>query len=304
MSISKIGLAGIAVAGLGSTLLATPAMAATDCGTAPTGGTLTEANGVCQLVFNSPGDYSWTSPASFKKLAVIAVGGGSGVISNGRDDNGYAGNAGKVTYKDFSSDPTQLSYSIHIGTGGEVADAGEAGGDSSVSNGIGGNAVAFGGEAGNNSYCAFHGNYSTYLGLGNGSRTNPTTVSGETCGDRGAGVNPSLGDHDSDGNAVPSLFSNLNIEFARGGKLFLESETYVGTVNPGDGDSAVFNLDTNTRVQSTDAGQGIVYIRWTNNSLANTGTNDDLVAYSGLAAIAAGSALVMRARRRVAKHRA
>ena len=294
---------GFGLVGIGSSLFAAPASAAISCGTAPTGGTLTQSGDYCQLKFATPGDYSFTVPSSASQLFALVVGGGAGGYIQGNGD-GYAGSAGKVHYKDMS-DSINTPLSIHIGTGGPGGvDSGANGGtDSSVSApATSDNAISFGASGSQTTLatqCALPG-WGVFLSLGEGSRTQMSmNAAGDSCiNGQGAGVNPHVGNVDSDGHATPTIFRDLNTTYGTGGSIVV-APTALPTVLAGDGGSLQATSTPATwNAAAASGGNGLAILRWKSGGLANTGS--DSVGTSALAAglILAGTGLVVASRKR------
>ena len=314
MNKSSLAIAGLGLIGIGSSLFAAPASAAINCGTAPTGGSLVQRGDYCQLVFNTPGDYTFTVPASANQLFALVVGGGAGATTDPNPNHeGYAGSAGKVHYKDMS-DAIDSTLSIHIGAGGTSGNDSSqtSGNDSSVSAPATANyAVSFG-AAGTQTTPTTACNEQYWVGgvlsLGEGARTrdNLVSTSGACLNGQGKGVNPSLGDVDSDGNAVPSIFSDLNVTFGTGGQMWgTGRDTPFGDIQPGDGAGfqTYWQQSTFMEIQS-NGGNGVAYLRWRHvDALAPTGSNGTQLSLfaSGLISLGAGLMLASRLRRRVAK---
>jgi hypothetical protein len=303
MSKKTISIAGLGLVGLGSTFFAAPAVAAIDCGTAPSGGVLTQNGGVCQLSFETAGTYTFTSTQAMTNIWALIVAGGGGASISGSSE-GYAGSGGEVRYADLVEDEWGVPYTILVGSGGDSSSSGgNPGQDSNMSNGIS-SFVTFGGAAGTmaNGYCALQGNYSTYLGLGQGARTTSSTVNGETCGADGLGVNPSAGNVDSFGNSVPAVFSNLNADYGHGGTLVAAPTTLNSVTSQhaaGTGASVSLDLSNSTRIGNNDGLDGYVEIRWTpSGQLASTGSDSEALTWFGAGTIAAGMAFIARSRMR------
>lgn len=297
---------GLSLAALGSTMLVAPAQAAINCGTAPTGGTLTSSGEYCQLVFDEPGDYTANIPASANQLFAIVIGGGGDFYA---PYDHYAGNAGKVTYGDLSTSITN-DLTIHIGEGGDGADdAATSGTDSSVSDPSMSNyVIAFGGSMDSipGSTCTVPGFDGRWTSAGAGARTvsNMDQNTNSCVNAEGSGVNPSLGDIDSAGNAAPSIFSDLNQTFAKGGYVAISGDGITRTRNYGDGAGYTVDPTDDVIANAGDGSHGAAILRWRYVApLANTGF--DSVGSSAIAAalMATGSALAIasRARRRVSK---
>ncbi len=303
---------GFGLIGIGSSLFASPAMAAIDCGTAPTGGTLTQASDYCQLVFSTAGDYSFTVPASANQLFALVVGGGAGALTDMNSNHeGYAGSAGKVHYKDMS-DSIDFPLSIHIGTGGTSGTdaAAASGGDSSVSSPSTSNyAISFGASGSQtsaNTWCNINNWNGGVLAVGEGARTvGSTSTNGNLCvGGNGLGVNPSLGNVDSDSASVPTIFADLNYTFGTGGPIKNGSDDIdQPAMKAGDGAGfQVLTAGTTFYQVKPAGGAGAAYLRW-RHVLANTGSNaGDLSALAiSLMALGAGITVASRMRRRASK---
>lgn len=305
---------GFGLIGIGSALFASPAVAAIDCGTAPTGGTLTQSGDYCQLVFSTPGDYSFTVPTSANELFALVVGGGAGAITDANSSHeGYAGSAGKVHYKDMT-DSINSPLSIHVGTGGTSGTDFSAanGGDSSVSSPSTSNyAVSFGAagtQTTDNTWCQITNWTGGVLAVGEGSRTvGSTSTNGHMCvGGNGLGVNPSLGNVDSEGASAPEIFSDLNYTFGTGGPIkFGGDDIDQPSMKVGDGAGfQVLTAGTTFYQVKPAGGNGAAYLRWRHvATLSNTGSNaGDLSALAiSLMTLGAGLTAASRMRRRVSK---
>jgi LPXTG-motif cell wall-anchored protein len=301
---------GISLFGLGSSLVAMPANAASlaDCGTAPSGGTLTFSNNTCTLKFDNAGSYTFITPSVLSGLsAVISGAGGGAYVENA---SGYAGNGGEVIYKDMANTPAEDMILIVVGEGGTSSDtAMTAGAQTGITyNGGLTNIVADGGAVGSisNGYCALSGNYSTYLGFGIGASLNASSGANDTCV-YSRGINPSLGHADSDGMArsVP-LFDSYNFEFGKGG-VVVASPAQLPSLKSGAGASIKMDLPGMSSVGKDDnGGDGAVVFRWSvgSSSLANTGSqSSNLLTVAG-GAVAAGTILMAARRRSQGRHRA
>lgn len=314
MSKSGLTIAGLGLIGIGSSLFAAPASAAINCGTAPAGGSLVQRGDYCQLVFNTPGDYTFTVPASANQLFALVVGGGAGATTDPNSNHeGYAGSAGKVHYKDMS-DSIDTDLSIHIGAGGPSGhdSALTNGSDSSVSAPATANYAISWGALGSQTSTTTSCNEQYWTGgiisVGEGARTrdNLTSTSGACLNGQGKGVNPSLGDVDSDGNAVPSIFSDLDVTFGTGGQIWGTSlDTPFGDIQPGDGAGfqTYWQQSTFQAIQDNGGG-GVAYLRWRHvDALGNTGGNSgELSALAAsLITLGAGLTVASRMRRRSSK---
>ena len=304
---------GLGIFSLGASLIASPASAALNCGTAPTGGTLSQSGDYCQLVFSTPGDYEFTVPASANQLFALVVGSGAGATTDPNPNHeGYAGSAGKVHYKDMS-DSIDMPLSIHIGEGGPSGhdSALSNGSDSSVSSPTSSNyAVSYGAlgtQTGYNTHCDVPDWTGGLISVGEGARTadNLTATSNACLNGQGKGVNPSLGDVDSAGVTAPEIFSDLNQTFGTGGQIQASvDDSLYPSPQPGDGASLkVFTPNTFVQIQP-NGGSGIAFLRWRHvESLAATGSNSgELSALAaGLMALGAAFTVASRVRRRTAK---
>ncbi|MFM2385226.1 MAG: hypothetical protein RL166_1100 [Actinomycetota bacterium] len=295
----KPGLAtvGFGLIGIGSSLFAAPASAAIDCGTAPSGGTLTQSGDYCQLTYTTPGSYNFTVPSSAGQLFALVVGSGAGGYTDYPFH--YAGAAGKVTYKDMS-DSVGAPLSIQVGQGGTggTDSAVATGTDSSVSAPSTSNtAVAFGGVSGgapSDNYCTMPG-WTAHLYVGPGARTSTSlAASGDSClNGEGAGVNPSLGHPDSNGLATPSIFANLNQTFGTGGRIVRLPNVLDIPHTSGDGAGIELDItDDALSGPSRTGGNGVVILRWSEGTgLANTGSNSSDLSSVAASLITLGTAL-------------
>jgi hypothetical protein len=302
---------GFGLIGLGSTLISVPAQAAISCGTAPTGGTLTQSGDYCQLVFATPGDYTFTVPASANQLFALVVGGGAGATTDSNSyHEGYAGSAGKVHYKDMS-DSIDYELSIHIGEGGPSGSdsALTNGSDSSVSSPATSNYAvswgALGTQTSATTLCQEVNWTGGVISVGEGAGTRDNLMgSNNAClNGQGRGVNPSLGDHDSDGTAVPDIFSDLNVTFGTGGQIWSTGlDTPFSALQPGDGAGfqTYWQQSTFRDIQAR-GGNGVAYLRWRKvDSLGETGSSTtELSTFAaGLIALGAAATAASRLRRR------
>ena len=221
MTIRTLGVAGVGAMGLAAIGLASPAAAAVvpGCGEVPAGASATVTGGVCQLDFTTPGAYSWTLPAGISGLYALLVGGGGGAKANSVDI-GYAGSGGSVVYADYTTAQGGNVATLTVGAAGQSGfPAGTGGGASSMMLGVSG--VAPGGAAGNDNapYCIAKGDLSTYVSAGDGAGGAEGPDGADCATTFGPGVNPSLGNLDSDGNAVPARFASLAATFGTGGQV-------------------------------------------------------------------------------------
>jgi LPXTG-motif cell wall-anchored protein len=296
-----LGLVGIAAVTLGSSFSAVPAFASTsDCGPTPTGGTLTEANGVCTLKFTTPGTYSFTTPTALSHLAAATIGGGGGLAyfgANGNWDFGYAGNAGSVDYADFTNSTKGKAFQIVIGQGGETAlNSPSAGTASTVTSGIRTLTGAGGAAASTSSFCTVGTN--GMVGVGDGAGGNSTSRAGETCV-QGPGFNFT--------SAFPELFPTNDIVIGLGGMMYNSGSR--PALAPGSGASGTLTTaEPSQWVSKDDKGaDGAAIFRWkVPAGLANTGTDNTGSTSVAAGAIILGSALLVastKRRRGVAKHR-
>lgn len=299
---------GVSALGLGSSFLASPALAVTlaDCGTAPTGGALTLSGSVCTLTFDDAGTYSFTTPDAVTDLQALLVGAGGGAQVDG--SSGYAGSAGQVTYLPLGSNGVGQTFEINVGGGGVSSASNPTVGEgTTVSYNSGDTDVTAVGGAFANGFCTVSGSFSTYLGVGNGAGGNTTTTTGEACA-AGPGVNPSLNAVDTDGAATPSLFTNYNVNLGKGGTV-LDVPASLPALTAGSGASIIMDTaNTNTTGHNATAGDGLVVFRWTiggaSESLANTGSDSSSILGLGAVAVAAGAALTVARRRPEGRHRA
>jgi len=307
-----LGVIGFGLIGIGSTMFASPASAAIDCGPNPTGGTVTQSGDYCQAVFSTAGDYHFTVPTSANQLFALVVGSGAGSLINANGNiEGYAGSAGKVHYKDMT-DSIGFDLAIHIGTGGVSGtdSAAASGGDSNVVSQATSNYAISYGAAGSQTSAS---NSCTspiwevgFISVGEGARTvNSLVASGGACvAGEGRGVNPALGDVDSDGTATPAIFSDLNQTFGTGGRIKRNNDDVaLPALTYGDGAGFQVAASTFSDVQ-TSGGNGIAYLRWRHvASLAATGSNsmEASALAVGLIALGTGLTVASRMRRRASK---
>ncbi len=304
---------GISLFGLGSSLVSMPANAASlaDCGTAPSGGTLSFSNNVCTLKFDSDGSYTFITPSVLSGLSAVISGAGGGAQVNNLNGTGYAGNGGKVLYADLANTPANEMILIVVGDGGTSGTTPTAGADTGITyNGGLTNVEADGGAAGSidNGYCALSGSYSIYVGFGIGASGNPGSGPNDTCV-YSRGVNPSLNHADS--NAVArnlAALANYNSELGKGGSLVDSANGQLPALKSGAGASVRMNTSTSTPVgNDAKGGDGIAVFRWSvgsSDSLANTGSEStNLLTLAG-GAIAAGAILMAARSRSKGRHRA
>lgn len=297
---------GVSILGLGTSFLASPALAVglSDCGTAPTGGTMTESGGVCTLTFDDAGTYSFTTPAALTDLQALLVGGGGGAWVSG--STGYAGSGGKVKYAPLGANASGKAFTIVVGLGGPSDPVSPLdGGDSTITYDSQTTTAVRGYMS--NGYCAVNGSGSTYTGVGNGAGGDTPSSNGEACV-TAPGVNPGSGNIDSTSLPVPSLFADYNVSLGNGGSA-LGSPTALPALTAGSGASVVMDTTALTATaHDAKAGDGMVVFRWpiadAPQDLANTGaqSTDLLVVASGT--LAAGLALLAVRKRAKARHRA
>jgi len=288
----SLSAASASILGISSLAIPNIAMASIqDCGTAPTGATLTFSNGVCEAQFTTAGSFSFTVPSGASDLAAIAVGAGGGAYVDSRvgGDDGYTGSGGQVRYLNLSQVVAAgNSLAIVVGLGGVTQESATDGGESSLTAGST-PYVALGGVKGTvNNYCSLNGNYSTYLGMGSGAGGpavfGPTPA--DACNTPGPGINPSLGSADNYSNSVPSLFTTFNLELGVGGKIAEAPAPLVQGF--GQGGSVQVDLTTNSVSSSLDGSDGLVVLRWKPTvappaTLASTGSDSSFWQPLGLA---------------------
>lgn len=302
---------GISLFGIGSSLVAMPANAASlaDCGTAPSGGTLSFSNNVCTLKFDSDGSYTFITPSVLSGLAAVISGAGGGAYV--RNAEGYAGNGGKVLYADLSNSPANDMLLIVVGDGGTSGETPTAGAESGITyNGGLGNVEADGGAVGSisNGYCALNGSYSTYIGFGIGASGNASSGASDACV-YSRGINPSLNHADSNGTArTLATLANYNSELGKGGIAVDSALGQLPALKSGAGASLRMNTTTLEAVgNDAKGGDGLVVLRWsvgTSDSLANTGSeSSNLLTVAG-GAVAAGAILMAARSRSKGRHRA
>ena len=303
---------GISLFGIGSSLVAMPANAASlaDCGTAPSGGTLSFSNNTCTLTFDSDGSYTFITPSVLSGLAAVISGAGGGAYV--RNAEGYAGNGGKVVYADLANSPANDMLLIVVGDGGTSGENPTAGADSGITyNGGLNNVGAEGGGAGSmaNSYCALNGSYSTYIGFGIGASGLDSSGPNDACV-YSRGVNPSLDHADSNGTArTLATLADYNSELGKGGIAVDSSLGQLPALKSGAGASLRMNTTTLEAVgNDAKGGDGLIVLRWSveasSESLANTGSeSSNLLTIAG-GAVAAGAILMAARSRSKGRHRA
>ena len=306
MSKSKLGVVGLGLMGLGSTLFATPAQAATSCGTAPTGATLLRGNDFCQLTFTGGGSYFVTVPSSATDLYAILVGAGSGAVVQTTNHIAYSGTGGHVRYVNLTSQVgTPLQFNIDVGTAGsstpDVAMPAPVGGVSMVvySSQV---VSTTGSSTDYNTGCtipSYAGGEYPAMFLGLDAANSARTLGGQSCTDsQGLGINPSAGNPDSEGNPVPAIFANYNSNLGQAGQIAIDASPTASGFGGG-GSLRVSSTDLST--SNIGAGKdGAAILRWRSGALANTGSNSDQLAGWAAGLVAAGITLFVasRARRR------
>ncbi|UYN83628.1 MAG: LPXTG cell wall anchor domain-containing protein [Microcella sp.] len=306
-SIAGIGTVGFALVGS-----AVPAFAASvaGCGDAPVGGDLTRIGDVCELDFSVSGSYSWTVPSGLSGLYAVVAGAGGGAEADSVSW-GYAGSGGEVEYVDLSSQPAGSTAQIVVGAGGATSDGGAADGeDSSID--LGGVTTAAGGVSGSTyvQYCIADGNFSTYVGNGNGAG-GPAGTAGDDCATTTApGVAPAT-DTDSSGDAALAIFSTFTETLGAGGRVLvapLALDPQPALDGTGRGADVQYVDPSSVPESNTAGGDGRVMLRYAaidgadvDSELADTGGADatGAVALSGLLAAAGAAALVLSRRRAV-----
>lgn len=309
MSKSKIGVVGLGLVGLGSTILASPAQAAMSCGTAPTGGTLVSGVNYCQLTFSTSGSYSVTIPNSASELYAILVGSGSGAGADQNVHVAYAGSGGRVKYVNLTNQ-INTEITVNVGAGGTSSTNQSAtpGVDTAVIWAGGGNSAWTGNYSSNGSdYCSipsFNSNtqsYIMYLGVDSKLGRRLANANDTCTNGHGLGINPSAGDPDTDGNPVPAIFSNYNAKLGTGGEIAISTAPAAAGFGAG-GSLTVSDVDLAfSNVQSGQDGAAI--FRWKQTELSNTGSNSQELSImaAGLITLGAGLMVGSRVRRRVQK---
>ncbi len=299
-TMSAVGISAIVA---GSSFITLPAQAAVDCGTAPSGSTITTIGDVCQLAITAGGaNINFTVPESATQLFALVIGGGGGSIFNSAE--GYAGNAGQVRYFDMSAS-VGTEITMIVGDGGTNGDTEEiAGEDSSVSSALSGQNVTATGADFNydidNAYCTQDSWTSTATFAGTGARALKVSENNDDiCGNGiNRGVNPANGDRDSNNVATPAIFSTLSKTFGTGGRIKDQSQS-LPTINPGDGAGFKVDIDAGPFVSRQNAADGAVYLRWrAGSSLANTGSNSFDNSIFAASLLGAGLALIALSTRR------
>ncbi len=274
MMVRTLGIAGVGALGLAAVGFASPAGAISlvGCGDLPSGATASFNDGVCQLDFSTAGAFNWTLPTGITGLHALLVGGGGGAYADG-NSTGYAGSGGTVLYVDYSAQAAGDPVSITVGAGG-VSDSSDPtdGGDTTVD--LGALTLAGGGAAGGfftPGYCVAAGNYSTYVGTGDGAGGS-SGPDGDDCATTvGPGVNPSLGNADSDSTAVPAVFSSLNATFGMGGQVVVSPIALPSGVATGAGASVQYVAPSTIPSFNSEGSSGRVVLRYTMPAVAGTG---------------------------------
>lgn len=203
MKLRSMGAVGAGAIGLTMVSAASPAMAAPDCGAVPAGATLTVLPGdICQLDFATPGTSNWTVPAGAQGLQALVLGAGSGAAQfDAGTGDGYAGNAGKLRYIDYSATAPGTSAIVVVGDGGVTGNTPTSGADSSVTVSAVLTAAA-GGVVTSIRFCGPEGNFSAPSGNGYGA--GGPAGSAPACEDGYApGLTPSVDAIDNYGNSTP-----------------------------------------------------------------------------------------------------
>jgi|LNFM01.1.fsa_nt_gb hypothetical protein len=310
-------------------LAAVPASAATiaGCGDAPVGGQLERTGDICEIDFSASGDYSWTVPAGLTDLYAVVVGAGGGAVYDADRREGYAGSGGEVIYADLATPAAGAVVEVSVGSGGTSGPTAPTPGSSSSVT-ASGTVTAAGGAAGTffDHYCPADGDYSVYVGNGNGAGGS-AGPSGDNCVDSTApGVQPSA-DVDSAAADPLAIFSTVTTEFGAGGRIVssLAGPLDSGAAYDGSGRGAdILHLagSSDPFVQSSlpdvhdTAASGRVLLRYTafapaaegggdvsdGDALAATGAGSGSIATMGVAAGLglAGAVLMALSRRRAA----
>ena len=304
MKLRTIGAVGAGAIGLTVVSVASPAMAAPDCGAVPAGATLTILGGTtCQIDFAAAGSYTWTLPTGVAGLQALLVGGGSGAL--GDTNLGYAGDGGSVLYVDYSAAPAGTSATIVVGAGGASSNTSPTGGAASTVTVSAVTSTATGGASGPSSFCEPEGS-TIFAGNGDGAGGTISTF-GDPCETTYApGINPSVDANDSFSNPRPAVFSTLNADFGLGGRVLITADTLPSDASlAGTGEGA--NMHYNGTLDQFDngnavGGSGRVVFRFTAPeaaALAVTGVDAGAtVATAGLAAAFGALLLLLAARRR------
>ncbi|HLP23992.1 MAG TPA: hypothetical protein VK139_08150 [Microbacteriaceae bacterium] len=256
----RIAALGVGVLSAGSLLA--PAIAnadVADCGTFD-GATVTEANGVCQAVYDTAGEYTFTVPTGVTSLAIIAAGGGGGAYVDG--SLGYSGSGGKVAFADLTSTGEGDELSITVGAGGASGSGGVSNGESSVvTDTVDVNVVADGGQSGgyDGDFCrpGGVGTGVTLIGSGAGGRA---VLNGNACDAAAPGLNPAVDLTDNYTNSLPEIFADFGGEFGKGGSLVVAPGVLESGVGQGGG--IQWDLDNDTTSSYSDGVAGMVVLRW------------------------------------------
>lgn len=310
LSFTKPQAKTFAITALAAALLvpgfASPASATTTC---PAGSTLV-GNGICEVVFTTPGETTWTVPANVTSIEALLVGAG------GASDGYYGGGGGdvKVVTLQNSGD-----ISLVVGAGGTYADSGSGeGGASSATQGSASEESAGGtGKANFSGGTSGSGIISQGFG-GSGAGAASTDQNG------GAGIEVA--------SLTSLLFTQVSDCVGGGGSSWSESDTtascgggyftnfvanegsgpwtpdtgsinqFAPVLNSGGGASALVVFDVNARYDTLprNGADGKVVIRFTvSDQLANTGeSNLPLLLGSAFALAAAGAGVMTIGRRR------
>lgn len=338
MTISNLRRVGTAVAGstaivAPAAFFATPAFSvSTSCG--GVAGAVEVHDGVCEYVYDTPGEYTFEAPAGVAKIAAVVVGGGGGGYFFVDDKSGSGGNLYQEAYGGGGGDVTMTeieapsgSYEVLVGAGGAGggADGDEPGrGVNSEFN----DTEATGGGVSDGETGALSGNGNAGEGYENKTAIFDEDYVSELYGGGGGGAR---GDAESwtggpgkafDRGDDAELFPENTGEFGKGGSVINETtapELTPNSFNPangvssplaGEGGSVKVNqlaLLDGGYATSLDGEDGMVLLRWAgesdetdDESLPETGaeTKPWTIA-AAFASMAAGAAVLLRSRRRV-----
>ncbi len=285
------------------------------CGLEPDGGTLENNAGICELVFDSAGTFTWSLPAGIADLYGVIVGGGGGAFYS-QPSNGYAGEGGDVEFVDFTSWAADDTFTVAPGVGGDTASAGNGrhGGFSSVTiNGSG--PAAFGGDG-----AVAFGMVWGYCGVGifgenTGAGTPGDPAAGEACIGGGPGIIPDTAV------GAPLIFDGFTSELGHGGGVYVD---LIHNPRIGEGANVRYQSGDDATIADPTGADGAVIFRYTaadannatdsgsgsgsgsgsrsgsTNSLSFTGNDVPVaaIALTSVAIIAAGIGAVAFGRRR------
>ena len=284
LALKVVGFSALASSILLPSVAGASAASVDGCGVEPAGGTLENISGVCELTFDSAGEYTWTLPAGIADLHGVLVGAGGGAGSF-QPDAGYGGAGGDVAYVDLTNYVADDVVGIGVASGGLSAvnaNGGNGGSSEIVINGNRGPQQADGGAGASMwnfswGYCN-GGQFAENIGAD----ASAVAPEGGACIGGGPGLIPG-----SDPDA-PAIFDGVTTELGHGGGV------YYNTIhNPGIGEGANVRYQTleNAVIADIAGADGAVIFRYTPvESLASTGgaLPTAFAALASVAIIAAG----------------